>query len=133
MGPDRLSPLDASFLHIEDHVSHMHIASVTIFEGPPPPFADIVDMVDAKLDLVPRSHTLGAARLQALVVVVHRDRQDALRALLADHVLVENFLDFLGLWKLVPGPFGTLLELLADDVVAELDAFVANENRRPGD
>jgi diacylglycerol O-acyltransferase len=54
MSPDRLSPLDASFLHIEDHVSHMHIASVAIFEGPPPPFADIVAMVDAKLDLVPR-------------------------------------------------------------------------------
>jgi diacylglycerol O-acyltransferase len=54
MGPDRLSPLDASFLHIEDHVSHMHIASVAIFEGPPPPFADIVAMVDTKLDLVPR-------------------------------------------------------------------------------
>ena len=54
MGPDRLSPLDASFLHIEDHVSHMHIASVAIFEGPPPPFADIVAMVEAKLDLVPR-------------------------------------------------------------------------------
>jgi diacylglycerol O-acyltransferase / wax synthase len=54
MGPDRLSPLDTSFLHIEDHVSHMHIASVAIFEGPPPPFGDIVTMVDAKLDLVPR-------------------------------------------------------------------------------
>jgi diacylglycerol O-acyltransferase len=54
MGPDRLSPLDASFLHIEDGVSHMHIASIAIFEGPPPPFVDIVDMVDAKLDLVPR-------------------------------------------------------------------------------
>jgi diacylglycerol O-acyltransferase / wax synthase len=54
MCPDRLSPLDTSFLHIEDHVSHMHIASVTIFEGPPPAFADIVDMIDAKLDLVPR-------------------------------------------------------------------------------
>jgi diacylglycerol O-acyltransferase len=54
MGPDRLSPQDASFLHLEDHVSHMHIGSVAIFEGPPPPFADIVAMVDAKLDLVPR-------------------------------------------------------------------------------
>jgi WS/DGAT/MGAT family acyltransferase len=32
----------------------MHIASVTIFEGPPPPYADIVAMVDARLDLVPR-------------------------------------------------------------------------------
>jgi diacylglycerol O-acyltransferase / wax synthase len=52
--PDRLSPLDASFLHLEDHVSHMHIASVAIFEGPPPPFADVVTMVEAKLDLVPR-------------------------------------------------------------------------------
>jgi diacylglycerol O-acyltransferase / wax synthase len=51
---DRLSPLDASFLHIEDDVSHMHIASVAIFEGPQPPFADIVAMVDAKLSLVPR-------------------------------------------------------------------------------
>jgi WS/DGAT/MGAT family acyltransferase len=46
--------LDASFLHIEDDVSHMHIASVAIFEGPQPPFADIVAMVDAKLALVPR-------------------------------------------------------------------------------
>jgi WS/DGAT/MGAT family acyltransferase len=49
-----LSPQDASFLHIEDDVSHMHIASVAIFEGPPPPFSEIVAMVDAKLGLVPR-------------------------------------------------------------------------------
>jgi diacylglycerol O-acyltransferase / wax synthase len=32
----------------------MHIASVAIFEGPPPPFPDLVAMVDAKLGLVPR-------------------------------------------------------------------------------
>jgi len=51
---DRLSPLDASFLHIEDHVSHMHIASVAIFEGPEPPFEDVVTMVRGKLPLVPR-------------------------------------------------------------------------------
>ena len=50
----RLSPLDASFLHIEDDVSHMHIASVAIFEGPQPPFEQIVDMVRGKLPLVPR-------------------------------------------------------------------------------
>ncbi len=54
MSPDRLSPLDASFLHIEDDVSHMHIASVAIFEGPAPRFSDIVAMVEGKLDLVPR-------------------------------------------------------------------------------
>ena len=54
MSTDRLSPLDASFLHIEDGVSHMHIGTVAIFEGPQPPFADIVAMVEAKLALVPR-------------------------------------------------------------------------------
>jgi diacylglycerol O-acyltransferase len=51
---DRLSPLDASFLHIEDRVSHMHIASVAVFEGPPPPFPDVVARVHSKLALVPR-------------------------------------------------------------------------------
>ena len=54
MSTDRLSPQDASFLHLEDDVSHMHIASVAIFEGPPPLFTDVVAMVDAKLGLVPR-------------------------------------------------------------------------------
>ena len=37
---DRMSPLDASFLHVEDAVSHMHIGSVAIFEGPPPATED---------------------------------------------------------------------------------------------
>ena len=54
MSGERLSPLDASFLHIEDDVSHMHIASVAVFEGPPPEFQKIVDMVAGKLPLVPR-------------------------------------------------------------------------------
>ena len=31
-----MSPLDAEFLHIEDTVTHMHIGSVGIFEGPAP-------------------------------------------------------------------------------------------------
>ena len=31
-----MSALDASFLDVEDAVSHMHIGSVAIFEGPPP-------------------------------------------------------------------------------------------------
>ncbi|MBA2326959.1 MAG: wax ester/triacylglycerol synthase family O-acyltransferase [Actinobacteria bacterium] len=51
---DRMSPLDASFLHIEDGVSHMHIGSVAIFEGPPPPYEAFRDMVAGKLPLVPR-------------------------------------------------------------------------------
>jgi diacylglycerol O-acyltransferase len=51
---DRMSPQDAAFLHIEDDVNHMHIASVAIFEGPEPPFEDIVAMVRGKLALLRR-------------------------------------------------------------------------------
>jgi WS/DGAT/MGAT family acyltransferase len=51
---NRMSPLDASFLHVEDNVNHMHIGSVGIFEGPPPPAADLHRMVAAKLPAVPR-------------------------------------------------------------------------------
>jgi len=54
MAFDRLSPLDASFLHVEDDVSHMHIGAVSIFEGPVPPYAQVVAMVRGKLPLVPR-------------------------------------------------------------------------------
>jgi WS/DGAT/MGAT family acyltransferase len=46
--------MDSSFLHVEDAVSHMHIASVGIFEGPPPAYADLVAMINGKLPLVPR-------------------------------------------------------------------------------
>jgi WS/DGAT/MGAT family acyltransferase len=51
---DRMSPLDASFLHIEDAVSHMHIGSVAIFEGPAPEYEAFERMVAGKLPLVPR-------------------------------------------------------------------------------
>ncbi len=51
---DRMSPLDATFLHIEDGVNHMHIASCAIFEGPPPVYTDLVALFAGKLPLVPR-------------------------------------------------------------------------------
>jgi diacylglycerol O-acyltransferase / wax synthase len=51
---DRLSPLDASFLHVEDSVSHMHIGSVMVLEGPSPAYRDVVARVRSKLPLVPR-------------------------------------------------------------------------------
>jgi diacylglycerol O-acyltransferase / wax synthase len=50
----RMSPLDASFLHLEDDVTQLHIGSVAIFEGPPPPHEEIRAMVGGKLALVPR-------------------------------------------------------------------------------
>jgi diacylglycerol O-acyltransferase / wax synthase len=54
MGYDRLSPQDAGFLHIEDSVTHMHIGSVSLMEGPPPPYENLRDMVAGKLPLVRR-------------------------------------------------------------------------------
>lgn len=51
---DRLSPQDASFLYIENDVNHMHIATVALFEGPPPRDQQIEQMVASKLHLVPR-------------------------------------------------------------------------------
>jgi diacylglycerol O-acyltransferase / wax synthase len=51
---DRLSPQDASFLHIEDDVNLMHIGSVAVFEGPPPPFEEMRALFEGKLALVPR-------------------------------------------------------------------------------
>ncbi len=54
MATDRMSPLDASFLHIEDDVTHMHIGAVSIFEGPPPPYERLLAMVAGKLDQVRR-------------------------------------------------------------------------------
>jgi diacylglycerol O-acyltransferase len=49
-----MSAIDSSFLHIENDVTPMHIGGVSLFEGPPPPFADLREMVAGKLDLVPR-------------------------------------------------------------------------------
>jgi diacylglycerol O-acyltransferase / wax synthase len=54
MSRDRLSALDASFLHLEDAASHMHVASVTIFEGPPPSYPELLEHIDERLSLVPR-------------------------------------------------------------------------------
>jgi diacylglycerol O-acyltransferase len=51
---DRLTAVDASFLHQENADSHMHIGAVTIFEGPPPPFVDVAEHIRSRLHLVPR-------------------------------------------------------------------------------
>jgi len=54
MSSDRLTGLDASFLHLEDASSHMHVAGVMIFEGDPPPYDDLLEAIDHRLGLVPR-------------------------------------------------------------------------------
>ncbi len=49
-----MSPIDSSFLHVENAITPMHIGGVSIFAGPPPPFEDLRAMVEGKLGLVPR-------------------------------------------------------------------------------
>jgi hypothetical protein len=51
---DWMSPMDASFLHIEGPNNPMHIGGVSIFEGPAPAFERLEEMVASKLDAVPR-------------------------------------------------------------------------------
>lgn len=49
-----LSPQDASFLHIEDDVTPMHIGTIGIFEGPAVRYEDVKAAIRCKLPLVPR-------------------------------------------------------------------------------
>jgi diacylglycerol O-acyltransferase / wax synthase len=51
---DRLSALDASFLHLETGGAHMHVAAVMIFEGEPPDYTELTEALQARLHLVPR-------------------------------------------------------------------------------
>jgi diacylglycerol O-acyltransferase / wax synthase len=51
---DRLTGLDASFLHLEDASAHMHVASVMLFDGDPPPYDELLAAIERRLPLVPR-------------------------------------------------------------------------------
>jgi diacylglycerol O-acyltransferase / wax synthase len=51
---DRLTAIDASFLHQEGPTSHMHVGGLALFEGPPPPFTELLDTLRGRLHLVPR-------------------------------------------------------------------------------
>ena len=51
---DRLTALDASFLHQEGPESHMHIGALTTFDGPPPTFDELIELIGSRLHLVPR-------------------------------------------------------------------------------
>jgi WS/DGAT/MGAT family acyltransferase len=51
---DRLTPVDASFLHQESPSSHMHIGGLTLVEGPPPTMEEFLEQIRRRLHLVPR-------------------------------------------------------------------------------
>jgi hypothetical protein len=51
---DRVSAVDASFLHQEGDGKHMHIGAIATFAGYPPPYADVREHIRSRLHLVPR-------------------------------------------------------------------------------
>jgi diacylglycerol O-acyltransferase len=51
---DRLSAIDASFLHQEKQASHMHVGALVIFDGPPPSHDEFAAHIESRLPLVPR-------------------------------------------------------------------------------
>ncbi len=63
---DRLTPVDASFLHQEGANSHMHVGGLTIVEGPPPPMEEFLEQIRMRLHLVPRyRHKLAHTALDS--------------------------------------------------------------------
>jgi len=63
---DRLTPVDASFLHQEGPDSHMHIGGLTIVEGPPPTVDEFLEQIRRRLHLVPRyRHKLAHTALDS--------------------------------------------------------------------
>ncbi len=53
-GCERLSSLDAMFLHIEDASAHMHVGGVFVCEGRPPSQGELLAHLASRLDRVPR-------------------------------------------------------------------------------
>ncbi len=63
---DRLTAVDASFLHQEGIHSHMHVGGLTILEGPAPTIDEFQEQIRWRLHLVPRyRHKLAHTALDS--------------------------------------------------------------------
>jgi diacylglycerol O-acyltransferase / wax synthase len=63
---DRLTAVDASFLHQEGPTSHMHVGGLTLLEGPPPTMEEFLEQIRKRLHLVPRyRHKLAHTALDS--------------------------------------------------------------------
>jgi diacylglycerol O-acyltransferase / wax synthase len=63
---DRLTAVDASFLHQEGSSSHMHVGGLTLVEGPPPAMEEFLEQIRRRLHLVPRyRHKLAHTALDS--------------------------------------------------------------------
>ena len=71
--------------------------------------------------------------IEALIVVVNRHGEHALCGALTNHIIIENVANLLGRWNTVTGLNQRGFVLLADDVHAQFDTFVTDEDGRPCD
>ncbi len=70
---------------------------------------------------------------EPFVVIMDRDREHLLGVVLADDVIVKNRANLFRGRDAVARFHQRELGVLADDVRAQIDAFIANEDRRPSD
>src|SRR3954452_6489375 len=102
--------------HVEDARERLREVCLAAARG-----AEEEDVRLLELDLA-----LVTAHLHALVVVVDGDRQRPLRLLLRDDVLVQRRVDLLRARQVVEVERARGRQLLVDDLVAEIDALVAD-------
>ena len=73
-----------------------------------------------------------AADFDPLVVLVDRDRQTLLRLVLSDNILVQKTLNLAGLGKRWARRYGLGLLIVGDDLIADVDALIADVDGRTG-
>src|SRR3546814_9397965 len=74
---------------------------------------------------------LDVAIAQAFVMVVHRNRQITLGRILPYDIAIEEGFDFLRCGQFVADRIASrFLALFDDDVIAQVDAFIANKDRK---
>ena len=72
-------------------------------------------------------------KLEAFVMLINRDRKAFLRLVLPDHIFIQKTLDLLRLRQRGPRRDRRRLLVIIDDLVADVDALIANINARAGD
>ena len=73
-----------------------------------------------------------ARQLDPLVMLIDGDGETFLGFVLADYILIEKGFDFVGLWQGRPRGYRLSLLVIADDLVADVDALIADVDRWPG-
>ena len=103
------------------------VCASSVFPQPVGPSSRMFDFCSST------SLSVGLPHADALVVVVDRDGERALRLLLRDDVVVQHGVDVARAREVVEVERRRGGELLVDDLVAEIDALVADVDAGAGD